>query len=650
MDFDVDKYVIKYNTVPREELQKIRDYCPSKLFFKFIAEHLHQQRENEKTNGKAALRTRPLVHVLSVSVQPKNDKPLAIYGRIHAEFSSEAGGMAVHELYNRARNVAEILGSATTLLTLNGPDYSCYPHENAYIPLFGSRINLLLFDGADNVFARKCFSFDDTDVEDGYEKVKFKSILCQQGSITLRYVAIPFGVNSRIQVMLHNRNVSSSKKRDFINVFGKITVRYDNTYGNYSSEESVLFEKQDHDFERVEIDNNNTLRLSRCWVALPAYSPLVVTVDLSEFETRQNILNQTTQLLPKQGWGSSDSFVSDDFFIRVHVWWFTPKPLGLCDYHYSPSLRGIPTEQIEEMDTEGEIPTEDMDAEGDDESSDEESDEPMSSNIKSSWSLRPHKSKLWPSPAVEIFSVFIGHEKSKAVQVYGSIEVLSDECGLCYIFRRDENDALGLSEHMKSAPILDGSRVFEHFISLQMKFDIKDVEGRLAIKGYVDWDASVLDSNKFHEKQLCSFIQGQNGFAAVHYSIFSEAVAANIKVFLNLKTEYADVYPEVCGSLIAHYSCYDYSSKYNKDHYQMVLFRRTQDESIKPSVDWAIPLSRSMVVVPLYSSLIFDIDLSFGVSHQKCVGEVEIEVGIGRKTIETDDFVFRIELDWCEIK
>ncbi|KEH43677.1 transmembrane protein, putative [Medicago truncatula] len=33
-----------------------------------------------------------------------------------------------------------------------------------------------------------------------------------------------------------------------------------------------------------------------------------------------------------------------------------------------------------------------------------------------------------------------------------------------------------------------------------MKFDIKDVEGFLAIKGYVNWAASVLDSS------LCIFI------------------------------------------------------------------------------------------------------------------------------------------------
>lgn len=64
-----------------------------------------------------------------------------------------------------------------------------------------------------------------------------------------------------------------------------------------------------------------------------------------------------------------------------------------------------------------------------------------------------------------------------------------------------------ISENLKFIPISDGSRVFEDCRSLKMKFDIKDVEGFLAIKGYVNWAASVLDSSLWYEKQLCNLIQ-----------------------------------------------------------------------------------------------------------------------------------------------
>lgn len=110
------------------------------------------------------------------------------------------------------------------------------------------------------------------------------------------------------------------------------------------------------------------------------------------------------------------------------------------------------------------------------------------------------KNKPWSSTVVEIFSVFIGQEKSKVVQIFGSIEVFNDDIKLCDIFKRDENEALGLSENLKFIPISDGSRVFEDCRSLKMKFDIKDVEGCLAIKGYVNWAASVLDSSLWYEK------------------------------------------------------------------------------------------------------------------------------------------------------
>jgi hypothetical protein len=265
--------------------------------------------------------------------------------------------------------------------------------------------------------------------------------------------------------------------------------------------------------------------------------------------------------------------------------------------------------------------------------------------------LRSHKNKPWSSTAVEIFSVFIGQEKSKAVKIYGSIEVLQDDRKLCNIFERDENEALGLSEILKFIPIPDGSRVFDDCSSLQMKFDIKDVEGCLAIKGYVDWAASVLDSSLWYEKQLCNLIQGQHGgFAAVHYSIFDEAVRVTIKMFLIPKIESFDANPKVWGSLVTQYSHYDYSSRYNQDYYRSVLFKRTWDDLVQISNDSTIPLSRSTIVVPSYSSLILNVDLSMGVSDQKLSCATKIKIGEGFKTLETNDYLLRIELDWCEVK
>jgi hypothetical protein len=74
---------------------------------------------------------------------------------------------------------------------------------------------------------------------------------------------------------------------------------------------------------------------------------------------------------------------------------------------------------------------------------------------------------------VEIFPVFISREKSKVIQIYGSVEVSFKDERKYYIFKRDEKDSLMLQEHVNTTPILDGSLFFENFSSLGIKFDIK---------------------------------------------------------------------------------------------------------------------------------------------------------------------------------
>ncbi|KAL2895828.1 60 kDa jasmonate-induced protein [Bienertia sinuspersici] len=432
---------------------------------------------------------------------------------MHAEYL-DSGSIILHELYHRDRSEAEIL-SPNGNLTLIGPNCVSSQPEYACIPLFRSRIKVMLYDGADNVFAKQCFILDDEiDVDDYYECVKTKSIHCELGSLTFKYVAFPFGINCRIQVMFSNDRQQASKKHDFVDVNGKVVVRYGNNYGNYSCEECVLFETQENESKRVEFDQGKMLQLSRCWVIVPAYSSLTLALNLSDFKAKQHIVNDSIEFLPQQGRMSSSFFVSGDIIIRVRVAWFSPKPMGRCkanrDYHFLPSqpLRGIPAIEIEEKDAEQGISTEEVEMMDIESSSDDESDD--SSNLN-------------------------------------PLDV-------------------------KSLPIPDGSRAFEDFNPLEMKFDIKDVEGRLVIKDM--W---------IGQHQSCWSLRN---------------------VFVNFKSEDADFSPVVCGSVIAEYSCYDYSSGYNKSYFRNILIRKTQNDPIRLGVDSSIPLSRSMVVVPSYLLLL----------------------------------------------
>lgn len=323
---DLERYADEYKNVSKRELAEIREFSVSDNTFESKVRCLNMDREMEKIHGKKAMRPGPLVHVLSVRIQPRKDvkKPLVVYGRISVEhFDSTYGVLVGHDLYKRDPSLAEVLDSTGTL-TLNGPDFMCQP-DSAIIPMFRNKINAELFDEHGNVLAEDCFSLDDTEIEGGYEQVKSTCIPCEQVSLVVAYIAIPFGYSCRLKIRFCSRKVPG--KHDSVNVNGKIVASCVNTYGNYSSEECVLFQKHSNAFERVEIDGAKML-LSRCWVALPAYSSLVIGVNLSEYDTGRKIVNGSVQLLAEPGPLSAQKIILDDMYIQVSVAWFPPTPLG----------------------------------------------------------------------------------------------------------------------------------------------------------------------------------------------------------------------------------------------------------------------------------------------------------------------------------
>jgi hypothetical protein len=122
---------------------------------------------------------------------------LTLFGTISTHFFYAYKRPVAHQIYRS--DFPEILGT-DRILTLNGPDYSCY-HDYAYLPLFGSRVDVNLFDQSNGIFARISFSLDD-DIDENYEELKSMVVHCQQGSLTLQYIAIPFGVHCRLDITI----------------------------------------------------------------------------------------------------------------------------------------------------------------------------------------------------------------------------------------------------------------------------------------------------------------------------------------------------------------------------------------------------------------------------------------------------------------
>ncbi|CAH9119689.1 unnamed protein product [Cuscuta europaea] len=340
---DVDKFMKKYPNVSRKEIEKIAenidmpDSCEDFIdVFKFRVSSLNDRREAKKKNGSPQVQVGPLVQVISVSILPTKRvdgwKPVSIYSRIYGEFIDVTGEkMIVHDLYKRDYDEAEVVGSSG-MLTLISPDYSCYPFE-AYMPLLKTRIMLELQDLNQNILVQGSFYLENENKEDDYEKVIEKCIHSDRASLIFKYIAIPFGVYARVGISFSQKQhcKRTREKSHCFKINGRVVARYRNTYGNYDSEESVLFKKNPHDFEQVDMEVTDSLPLSRCWVALPGYSSLVLDLDLSELETGHTILKEEVELRAQSYLMSGDNFTVGDILVEFCVTWFYLLPEGPQD-------------------------------------------------------------------------------------------------------------------------------------------------------------------------------------------------------------------------------------------------------------------------------------------------------------------------------
>ncbi|KAL3636433.1 hypothetical protein CASFOL_020980 [Castilleja foliolosa] len=609
---DMEELMQRYPNVSSVEIEKIRK---NEQFFNYdernfvsSVDSLNKVRENEKINGRKYVEAGPLVELLSVHVIPSDklndrNKPLVIYGRIYIEYrDTYSGEIIVHDLFNRRRDDAQVLGPSGGPLTLVGPDRPCRFQFIDCTPVNNkTRLVVDAFIGeGDNLFAEKQLCCDCKDMTNDLEKIELDFVHGELCSLALRYIVMPFAVYAHVNVeFIYRKNPD----KQFIDVKGKIVARYGN---NLNGSECTLFEKlNDNEFERVEkhpIAIITSMRVTRCWLGVPVTSSLILDFDLSEFGTGRKILKKTIELRVGDHEPDDEFIVDDDILIRVHVGWRGPPPqrlLFLWKYY--------------------------NDGNDDDEvlCNDQQMDEAScvsvtsSSILSSPWVLYPPDIGLYSF--VEIFSVYIGRENYKPMQVYGSIQVSSKNAE-SYVFKREtKNNAFYLQEHSKTLPVLDGSRVFEDGSSLKMKIDLKDVENQWHIKGYVKWSSRDIEYGVSNQ-QRCSVIQGQDGnFAAIHYTIFSEYA------------EYA-----IVGLLCI---------PKNGGHFRP---KRNRDDAAQPGPDGFIPLSRSVFAVLEKSSLIIEANIGDGLSDELSFRELQFKVGtIQRKLImERNDYSIYMYVKW----
>ncbi|KAL6503204.1 hypothetical protein OROHE_023833 [Orobanche hederae] len=651
----------KYPFVSKEELVEIQETQKYPTFCKTVYESIirwhSDQRKKQSIMGREGMLTGPLVYLLSAQIQTLNfdaNKPITVFGRIHLEFSDVSCAKSiVHELYGQSCDDPQILVGPSRSLALTSPDYT----SETVLVCMSSNVPKLVVDvtvGGERFSGEKLCCTQVEQVKQEFFYGEFG------GSLALRYISIPFAVYGRVEVKFIRKQDHSFDENGshFIDVKGKVVARYCNTFGRFDSEECTLYDKE---FERVTINDKRgmeNVRITRPWIAVPIYSSLIIDLDLSECGTDRKLLKEKVQV-PIDKWCGKKIIIDDEYVIALYVAWFYPVPQGRCAYDMMELEDESSNDNDDDDDNDDEMSS---NGSGSEECDDEHMSERIS-GVASSPSrrlcrfLHPHGTMPSSSPAMEVFSVFVGREQFEPFRVYGCIEVVSDAFKF-QVFRKEADDALDLLHDGKILTLLDGPRVFDECCSLEIKVDLKDFENRLHIKGYVEWDQRDLGGSSWLEKQLCSVVQSNLGFAAIHYSFFPRAVQATIGIFCTAKKHGNDdnIYPEFYGSIVARYGSYDYTSQYNKDYYQIVIFQRNEGNRAQSQSDsdGLIPLSRSKVVVPLNSSLVIEANLHNNIFSQVLNDYVEFSVGIknGKKmTVDGDGYSIEIGLHvkWGEV-
>ncbi|VFQ59428.1 unnamed protein product [Cuscuta campestris] len=637
MVIDADTLMQKYPNVSQEEIDKFRTIAYYPAFSEFRFEHrvaeLHRMREEEKKHGKQAFLVGPLVQLISVQFLPAVDnldrnQSFTIYGQIYAEFpDTTSENWIVQDFYNRKSSDAQVL-EKDGFLTLITPDCSRWPF-NAHME--HARLVVDVYAGDENI----CAQFGCADDVNDQEHLKWKRIHRGFGSLVLCYSVIPFAIYGRVKVcFIRKQGCTQNVDNHFLKVNGKVVARSCNSFDGYT-----LFDKKPNEFEEVETSNRGKLNMSRSWVGLSANTSLIIDIHLSEYGTEHEILRKSLDVQIRNDVPCGDDFIIGDICINVSVLWYSPNQ-GRCFKENSGML-------LDSVSSSHELSSQETSKEeddGDDEMS-EFGDTEGPSNISRCWKLCPHLDIPLPSSALQIFSVFIGREKLKALQIYGSIKVLSPPCSY-YIFNKEASGAFGLEEGYKTIPVLHGPGVRDDCRTVKMKFDLKDRSSPLYIRGRLKLHWSLFtNSPTWNEKLLCSVVQGEHGFAAVHYALFSEAVQANVQVFCKSKNENVDFSPKVFGSLVAHYSIYDYTSRYNKDFFRIVLFERDQrDPAQVVGTEGVISLARPSLVVPMGSTLIVAANLFGGVSNQ---GFKEFRIGSSSPLVmEGENYNIYVHVKW----
>ncbi|KAL2930504.1 60 kDa jasmonate-induced protein [Bienertia sinuspersici] len=387
------------------------------------------------------------------------------------------------------------------------------------------------------------------------------------------------------------------EEEDFL-IYGKISVEYNLYHCEKRSNSITLFEiKEDSRyFEETTLDSPITL--SRSEVAVPAYSYLTVRVELWS-EARKEPIVHGSFAFDTNVHGGVEGIIPGVNRVNAEVTVYCKQP----------------------------------------------------SNQRSIATSNPLGYSVWKT-AVEVFSLFIGHQNDKDLSLYGMINFRGSN--IVNIFERDKNDPYILPRGWNFLPLQIHSNCLVPGDFSQVSVDLEDVEGLVSIKGLVIID--VMDHGEdggWYNRLFCSVVKGvgNRSFAALHYTVYCHAQRAKLKVqFYSESEHFTDTCIRIHGSLVLRYGEFGIKTQYEKMYHRCVLFRRHKENPLeKFGNNLDLELSRSLVVVPCNSSILIVANLSCCSSTGFTAylsGAKEFHVGTENATIDGDEFSLNIAVKW----
>ncbi|KAH9621365.1 hypothetical protein KSS87_002015 [Heliosperma pusillum] len=530
----------------------------------------------EDDDYKGCLAT-PLIQVFSVSISTyfNDGKPCEINGSIRVL----DGSCPCFALYNRNPKDSETFWKDGTLSLIG-------PNESFVIPSLSTELELRLYDrlrGVDLVVGKLSL---DSDSDNRLQKSEVQGA---NGIAFVYYAVFKFAINGTVQVTVtKNSGDDSDKNCDAANIYGSIVTGYENGREYCSADEDVkqletrLFDTPAHQPLRVVV--GTPIPLSRNVVAVPAYSSL--TVKLNLWDSNGKIADDCLQF-PSYLLGEHPSYIRTQYAcVTVRVQWDD-------SYYYLYKDRRSSSNEPESI---------------------------MKTGKESSGS-RHYQPPILPREInplydgihkVDVYSVFVGGIAGKITALCGAI-IVNDGGDYFTIYNRDDNCAEQLSDN--SLASLDVNYRAVHNLSFGLILHLWEPIGKLEVsRGSFGWNDSTIGHYVLgYNRRFCSVVRGNNGYAAVHYQMFSLAFEAWVEVNL-----FSDGNPDIPinlhGTLLGRCSGDDYSTSYQKKYYMSRLFDQPRDRSVELKAGSKVSLLKSIVIVPNKSSLIIEAKLgTFGI-------------------------------------